>query len=184
MKRPVLLVMLAVVALAPALWSQRREFLSDGEIDQIREAQDPNDRLKLYTKFAQQRLELVEKALAGSDANRAEQIHISLTEYDQIINAIDQNVDQAVSKRELFRKGLEHALQNEPDFLKLLQSFQARNPKDLEQYRFALSQAIDDTKDSIDGLREALGKQPKSSKQEKEAKEEGKKQDQQKGKKD
>ena len=180
MKRLAYAAILAAVLVLGAN-AQRREFLSDGEIAEIREAQEPNERLKLYTKFAQQRLELVEKALAGSEANRAEQIHTSLTEYNQILDAIDKNVDQATGRRELMRKGLEYALKNEQDFLKLLQSFQARNPKDLDEYRFALSQAIDDTKDSIEGLREALGKQPKGRKEEKEDKQEKKKADQQKG---
>ena len=149
--------------------AQRREFLTDGEIEAIREAQDPNERLKLYANFAQQRLELAEKALAGSEADRAQQIHTALSEYNRILEAIDANVDQALTRRDLMRKGLEYALKNEPDFLKLLESFQARNPKDLDEYRFALSQAIENTKDSIDGLREALQKQPKGRREEKEA---------------
>lgn len=157
--------------LAMLTFAQRREFLSDGEIAEIREAQEPNDRLRLYTNFADLRLQTVEKALAGSEANRAEQIHTTLSEYNSILEAIDANVDQAATRRDLMRKGLEFALKREPDFLKLLQSFQARNPKDLDEYRFALSQAIDNTKDSIDGLREVLRKQPKGRKEEKEEKE-------------
>jgi tetratricopeptide (TPR) repeat protein len=151
--------------------AQRREFLTDGEIEAIREAQDPNERLKLYANFAQQRLELAEKALAGSEADRAQQIHTALSEYNRILEAIDANVDQALTRRDLMRKGLEYALKNEPDFLKLLESFQARNPKDLDEYRLALSQAIENTKDGIDGLREALQKQPKGRREEKEARE-------------
>lgn len=151
--------------------AQRREFLTDGEIEAIREAQDPNERLKLYANFAQQRLELAEKALAGSEADRAQQIHTALGEYNRILEAIDANVDQALTRRDLMRKGLEYALKNEPDFLKLLESFQARNPKDLDEYRLALSQAIENTKDGIDGLREALQKQPKGRREEKEARE-------------
>jgi hypothetical protein len=162
---------LAIAALGPLAGAQRREFLTDGEIEAVREAQDPNDRLKLYTDFAHQRLWLVEKALAGSEADRAPQIHTTLSEYNRILEAIDANVDQALTRRDLMRKGLEYALKNEPDFLKLLESFQARNPKDLDEYRFALSQAIENTKDSIDGLREALQKQPKGRQQEKEARE-------------
>jgi hypothetical protein len=162
---------LPAIVLSVLATAQRREFLTDGEIEAIREAQDPNERLKLYTQYAQQRLELVEKALAGSETDRAPQIHAALSEYNRILEAIDANVDQALTHRDLMRKGLEYALKNEPDFLKLLQSFQARNPKDLDEYRFALSQAIENTKDGIDGLRAALQKQPKGRQQEKEARE-------------
>jgi phosphoglycerate-specific signal transduction histidine kinase len=162
---------LPAIVLSVLATAQRREFLTDGEIEAIREAQDPNERLKLYTQYAQQRLELVEKALAGSEADRAQQIHAALSEYNRILESIDANVDQALTRRDLMRKGLEYAFKNEPDFLKLLQSFQARNPKDLDEYRFALSQAIENTKDGIDGLRAALQKQPKGRQQEKEARE-------------
>ena len=175
---------LPAIVLCVLATAQRREFLTDGEIEAVREAQDPNERLKLYTNFAQQRLELAEKALAGSEADRAQQIHTALSEYNRILEAIDANVDQALTHRDLMRKGLEYALKNEPDFLKLLESFQARNPKDLDEYRFALSQAIENTKDGIDGLREALQKQPKGRQQEREAREAKNKPDQPKGKKD
>lgn len=183
MKRRIFLLMVAAAAMALPAPAQRREFLTDGEIFQIREAQEPNDRLKLYVQFARQRLEAVEKLLAGNDADRGERIHDNLQEYDQIIDAIDQNAEQAVSKRNLVRKGLELALKEEPEFLKLLQSFRARNPKDLQEYRFILAQAIDTTEASIAGLREALEKQPKGRKQEKEEKEERKKKEEERGKK-
>ena len=180
MNRRLFLLVAASAFLAPALPGQRREFLTDGEIFQIREAQEPNARLKLYVQFARGRLDAVEKALAGSDPDRAAYIHDNLREYDQIIDAIDQNAEQAVKRRDLARKGLELALKEEPEFLKLLEAFRARNPKDLEQYRFVLTQAIETTQGSIEVLRDALGKQPKDRKGEREEK---KKLEEQKGKK-
>ena len=182
MNRLLLLVLVTALS-ALAVPAQRREFLTDGEIFQIREAQEPNARLKLYIQFARERLNAVEKALAGNDADRGAYIHDNLREYDQIIDAVDHNAEQAVKKRDLARKGLELALQEEPEFLKLLQGFQARNPKDLEQYRFILSQAIETTEGSIEVLREALGKQPKGRKEEKEEKQEKKKLQEPRGKK-
>jgi len=166
----------AGTGLAQPATAQQREFLTDGEIYQIREAQEPDQRLKLYVQFAQQRLDAVEKELAGSDADRARRIHQNLSEYDRIIDAIDRNVEQALGRHDLMRKGLEAALKAEPEFLKLLEAFRARNPKDLREYRFILDQAVETTKDSLEGLREALAKQPKGRKQEKEEKEEKKKQ--------
>ncbi len=159
--------------LLPALFSpsargQRPEFLTDGEITQIREAQEANDRLKLYVQFAGERLSAVEKALAAADPNRGDLIHDNLREYDRIIDAIDDNVEQSTKNRSLFRKGLEGALKAAPEFLKQLEGFRARNPADLQQYRFILNQAIETTGGSITGLQEALGKQPKGRKEEKE----------------
>lgn len=165
MTRRTVLALLLCFAAVPVASAQRGEFLSDGEISQIREAQEPNQRLKLYVEFARYRLDTIEKALAGNDENRAEAIHQNLREYDRIIDAIDNNAEQAVSRRDLARKGLELALEKEPEFLKLLQSFRTRNPKDLDEYRFILDRAIETTESSIELLREALSKQPKDRKE-------------------
>ena len=163
----------ALLLLAPLLlllalpaFGQRREFLRDGEIAEIRDAtEEPNKRLKLYVQFAERRLAAVEKLLAGSEPERGQTIHDQLYEYSQIIVAIDHNVDQYMSRREIIKKGLEEALKAQPEFLKLLASFKARNPKDIDEYRFILAQAIDDTEISMEGVQEALGKQPRDRKE-------------------
>lgn len=169
MKR-LLFPIVALAALALPALAQQREFLTTGEIAEIREAQEPNDRLKLYVMFAKARIETITKLLQSKDANRGDQMHDALYEYDRILDAIDKNVDEAQNRRDLFRKGLEYALKEEPDFLKQLQALQAANPADLEQYRFVLGQAIGDTQDNLEGLAQVLNKQPKGRKEEKEAK--------------
>ena len=157
------LVLAAALALpAPAQW---REFLTRGEIAQIREAQEPNKRLKLYVEFVRQRLAAVEKELVTKDAQRARRIHNSLWEYDRILDAIESNVEQAVDKRERVRKRLEQVLKAEAEFLKLLESFRARNPRDLSEYRFILDQTIDTTQSSLQWLRQAQEKLPKGKKE-------------------
>ena len=166
MKSSRVILVLATLLAVPAQ-AQWREFLSHDEIQQIRRAQLPNKRLKLYVEFAQQRLATVGKELAGNDARRARRIHATLSEYDQIMDAIAANVEQAISWREPVRKGVEEVLEAAPEFLKLLESFRARNPKDLSEYRFTLNQTIDTTQDSIQSLQQVLGKLPKGKKEKK-----------------
>jgi len=164
----------AIVLLAVRGSAQRKEFLTDSEIEQVREAQEPNDRLKLYALFARNRLDRIDKEMAGKASDeRGAAIHDLLYEYQQIIDALDDLADLAGVKRDLVRKGLDAVVRAEPEFLKRLQAIEEQNPSDRETYRFALNEAIDSTTSSLEDSKKLLAKQPAPSKREleKEAKE-------------
>jgi hypothetical protein len=155
---------------APPALSQQRDFLTGGESDAIREAQEPAERLKLYVDFAKRRIDTIAKLLQSKEADRGDQMHDALYEYDRILDAIGKNVDRAEQRRDIFKKGLQYALEQEPLFLKQLEAVRAANPADLEQYKFILDQAIDNTHDDVDELAVVLKKQPTNRKEEKDAK--------------
>ncbi|MCY4189366.1 MAG: hypothetical protein OXD30_12865, partial [Bryobacterales bacterium] len=85
--------------LAPTLgqeFSRAREFLTDYEIEVLRENQDLDKRISAYTKFAALRLELIEQEFAKQEAGRGAKVHRSLREYGAIIQAIDDVIDDAL----------------------------------------------------------------------------------------
>ncbi|MBV8867124.1 MAG: hypothetical protein JO210_17135 [Acidobacteriaceae bacterium] len=128
--------------------AQDRDFLTSNEVAQVREAQEPNDRLQLYIHFARQRMDLVEQYLAKEKPGRSIFIHNALEDYNQIIEAIDSVADDALRHNHPIDTGMVAVLSAEKDFLSRLNKIQESEPKDFDRYKFVLSQAIDTTSDS------------------------------------
>src|SRR5690242_12778879 len=143
--------------LAAPLCAQR-DFLNADEIDQIKEAQDPVERLKLYAKFAKQRVDLVQNVFSKDKPGRSLQMHDALEDYSKILDAIDDVTDDALLRKLEVKLGLEAVVTTEKQALPVLQKIQNSQPKDLSRYDFALKQAIETTQDSLEASQADLGK--------------------------
>ena len=132
------------------LVAQDRDFLTPDEVDQIRQTQEPNERLALYVHFAKQRIDLLQQYLAKDKPGRSLFVHNTLEDYNKIVEAIDSVSDDALKRHVQLDKGMIAVINAEKGFLTVLNGIQESQPHDFDRYKFVLNQAIDSTNDSHD----------------------------------
>lgn len=144
----ILRLLATALLLCAGLWAQDRDFLTPNEVDQVRQAQEPNARLALYIEFAKTRIDLLQQYVAKAKPGRSLFIHNTLEDYNKIIEAIDMVSDDALRRKVDISEGLATVADAEKQFLTALNHIKDSDPSDLERYRFVLTQAIDTTSDS------------------------------------
>jgi hypothetical protein len=137
-----------VLVFAACAFAQERDFLTSDEVDQIRDAQEPNMRLKLYIEFARQRVAVLQQYLSKEKPGRSALIHDTLEDYTHIIEAIDTVADDALGRKLPLNIGMKEVATAEGEMLTTLQKIEDGAPKDMARYEFVLKNAIDTTSDS------------------------------------
>jgi uncharacterized phage infection (PIP) family protein YhgE len=148
--------LLALCLLAAMPCAAQTDFLRADEIDQVREARDSSERLLVYVQFAKDRLALVEQLLAKEKAGRSTMVHTALSQYSEIIDAMDTVIDDAVRRKVSVEKGMAATTAAQKQMLAALEKVATSRPPDLERYKFSLDQAIETTRDSIELAAEDL----------------------------
>src|SRR3954452_14309049 len=151
------LLLISAAFITPLL-AQERDFLSSDEVDQVRLAQEPNERLAPFLKFAGKRLPLVEQLLSHDKPGRSVMIHDALDDYSKIIEAIDTVGDDALRRKLPIDQGIDAIAKSEKTFLEKLNKIEPSDPRDLSRFDFVLQSAIDTTSDSLDLAKENIGK--------------------------
>src|SRR6478735_1978595 len=147
--RNLILTLMASILTLP-LAAQNRDFLTPDETDQLREVQDPNARLALYSKWALLRLDEIEQMIASNKAGRATFIHNLLEDYGHIIEAMDTVADDALRRKLKIDIGITALTAAEKDMMARLEKIRESKPKDFARYEFVLTDAIEATQDSLE----------------------------------
>jgi predicted ribosome quality control (RQC) complex YloA/Tae2 family protein len=145
---------LAAARLAPARPQPQdftpKDYLSDEEADKIRDALTPDERIKLYVAFAEDRLKKFDYELKRTvpEARESDTLNGLLNGY---VGCIDDGADQiqvAQDKQMDIHNALKLMDTKEKEFLEILQKYEKGAPH-LDDYRDTLEDAIDGTKDAI-----------------------------------
>ncbi|GIU75069.1 MAG: hypothetical protein KatS3mg004_2156 [Bryobacteraceae bacterium] len=139
--------LLFLIACLPA--AAQRDFLTPDEIEQLRLVQEPGPRLELYLKFARQRVDMLEQIFAKRQMGRSGLIHDTLEQITQIFEAMDLNIDDAIRRQKPLER-LDGVVREQKELLARLEALAARQEPDRARYEFALDQALETLRDSIE----------------------------------
>ncbi len=147
-------------AYAPLVQAQRpeKDYLSTIEADKIRDAETPNERIKLFLTYADDRLKKFQYELEHPSPNK----HRELLNY--LMNAYIGCVDDAadiiqvgLEKQENIRQGIDLMAEKAKEFLPILQKYQSEGPE-LELYKDNVDDAVEGTQDALNEAEKARKK--------------------------
>lgn len=169
MKRFVLTLELGFAMLllgSPWAQAQQGDYLTSAEQDQLRDAQDPSERIKVYLLLLQLRLDRSEGLFdnlpgLSSGMDTGDQRDRLLDQYISIDDELKDWIDDQYDRNGDMRAGLRELLDVGPKQLQELQHIQSEAGPESSAYQSSLRDAIADLNDTLDGATKALQVQQK-----------------------
>ena len=178
-RRAPISLLFAITLLAPfsTLAQTKHDPLTPLEIDQLRDTMlDPVERLKLYVSFARDRMTKLEQMRADpKTTDRARQTHDLLSDFLDVYDELNDNVDMYVGRKDDIRKPLKLVIEADVEFqskLRALKDAAHTDAAESKQYEFVLSNAIetvdasaDDHRSTVTEVEEYVKRKKKTSKE-------------------
>lgn len=161
-----------LLLVASGVAQRQRDPLTPPEIDQLRDtAMEPEQRLKLYIKFARVRLASVEQVRSDSKVtDRAQQTHDKLEDFLTVYDELNDNIDTYVDRKNDIRKPLKAIIEADTEFQSKLRALKdaAKAPvEEVKQYEFVLNNALDTVDSSAEDHRKLLAQVEEAAKHKK-----------------
>src|SRR5581483_5248937 len=109
-------------ASTPFALGAEEDFLTDSEVDAVRDAQEPDKRLLLYLDIAQSRLEAARSLIAARKPGAGKAVQKRLAQYVKVLEALDETMQEAREKRAPLTKALAAIETRGTEFAKYLES--------------------------------------------------------------
>ena len=144
-----ILLAVACVMAAPKGWAQRGEdFLTKDEVDAVRDAQEPEKRIPLFLEIANIRLGSIRAALNNTKSG-GRMVQKKMTEYTEVLEALETTIAEARQKRSPFPKAMELLKAKLPEAKQFLESLDNDSSPLYADYQFTLDEAVDVTDELI-----------------------------------
>jgi hypothetical protein len=156
--------LLLAVFLGVAGGAEKADYLSDDEVDELREAQTPSARIEKYLSFAQTRLTRFDdyrNRPPSPDYDIPSYLDTQLDQYIRITDVLKDWIEDHFDRRDDMRAGLKTFLDSGPHQLEQLRHIEQTPDPYAAAYRKSLGDAIDDFTDALDGATKALSEQSK-----------------------
>src|SRR3989441_5567215 len=138
---------------ATGLSGQKKDFLSEDEEDELREAQDPSKRIEVYLAFAQARLDRFEQYRTRPDDPKYDPgsyLDSLLGEYISLNDELKSWIEYQFQHNGDMRRGLRALLDRGPRQLEQLRQIQQSPCPHASEYSNSLRDTIEDMTDTLD----------------------------------
>ena len=135
----------------------KKDYLTDAEVDQIRDAFTYSAKIKLFVQFAGDRIQKIKYELAHidpDDRRQGERINDLINAYSGCVDDGDELVGVAVDKQVDVHDAMKIFDARAKDFLPYLKSLEPNAPL-LDDYKDTLDDAIEATQDAMSDLADA-----------------------------
>jgi Ni/Co efflux regulator RcnB len=141
----------AAAAVAAAAPQEKKDYLTDSEADRVRDAETPNDRVKLYISYASDRLKKFQYELSRTvpERKRAETLNGLLNAYSGCVDDAADLLSLEIDKGADIRDALKEMVTQGKDFLAALDKIQQAGGPELDIYKDTLDDAIEGTQDAV-----------------------------------
>lgn len=132
-----------------------KDYLSSYEADKIRDAETPNERIKLFIQFAEDKLKKFQYELEHpSQTNHPQQLNYLMNAYIGCLDDGAELMQENVEKQQNVRAGVDLIASKSKEFLQVLRKIQA-DGKELDVYKDNLEDAIEGTQDAMNDAEKA-----------------------------
>jgi hypothetical protein len=151
-----LLCVLPLLIASAEAQKEQRQPLTEPQIELIREAGvDPDERVKLYTKFLQERVDSIKGLIPRIHSGaRSKRMDDELQDLTALMDELGSNLDQYAERKADLRKSLKSLSESTPHWLDVLRDLPSEPGFDLSR-----KEAIDSGKDLADQITQMLKEQ-------------------------